>query len=148
MFVGFGLERKQGAGWITWGSTAPTTDAATFPTCSGRRVWFLESRTTVYFKAECLLCVSCCASGNLGNKGRTCMSWKKVHLQALLSLRWKPIPSWEIWWMLAHKYVKLIVSQRYEATLSWFQINIDQALLPDRYKHCQLPELWWKERGS
>lgn len=60
--------------WSTWGSTAPTTDAATFPTCSGRRVWFLESRTR-------LLCISrlavwfllrhqasCCASGTLETK--------------------------------------------------------------------------------
>lgn len=105
-----------------------------------------QNKVAVYFKAECLVFVSSCASGNLGNKGRTCVSWKKVHLQALLSLRWKPSPSSEIWWMLARKYMELIVSQGCGATLSRFQINIDQALLPDRRKHCQLPELWWKER--
>lgn len=50
--------------------------------------------------------------------------------------------------MLAHKYMEVIVAQRCGATLSRFQINIEQALLPDRLKHCQLPELWWKDAGS
>lgn len=54
----------------------------------------------------------------------------------------------EIWRMLARTCMELILSQRSGASGARLQINIDLARLPDRYEHCQLSELLWKETGS
>lgn len=116
MFVGFGLERKQGAGLehlrvnCSNNRCSNVSNLLRAPSVVSRE----QNKVAVYFKAGCLVFVT--APGkllclrHLGNKGRTCISWKIVHLQAFSVLRWKPIPSSEIWWLLAHKCMELILS--------------------------------------
>lgn len=71
-----------------------------------------QNKVAVYFQAEGLAFVSFCASGNLGNKGGTCVSWKKKKsspTSIVIITRQSPLQVRKSR-MLAREYLQLIVS--------------------------------------